>query len=136
MSSLSKLRKNADKYKINEFLKNMTPEQYRFGIENVKKNTEEEMLIKYNDKLKKIQEENIKKNNSIVNIAVNMTSIEFLYELGEQLECFIDKPENLEQKIDLVQKISENVMNCIQNYSRKDFEEKRKQVEKTFKIEF
>ena len=33
MSSIGKLRKNAENYRINEIYKNMTPEQYRQGIE-------------------------------------------------------------------------------------------------------
>lgn len=136
MSSIGKLRKNAENYRINEFYKNMTPEQYKYAIETAIKNTQNQMLIEYNNKLKKNQEKNNKNIDSIVNVAINMTAIEFLYEIGRQLDCYIDKPENIEQKIDLVQEISENVMKHIQDYSKSDFEEKRKQVEKIFNIEF
>ena len=48
MSSLSKLRKNADNYKINQFYNNMTPEQYReavrYAIENTKIQKDENLM--------------------------------------------------------------------------------------------
>ena len=140
MSSIGKLRKNAENYRLNEIYKNMTPEQYQQGIQLAIRNTQAELATEYNTKLQKMQdkirEDTHKKMDSLVNVAINMTSVEFLYEIAKQLDCFIDKPENMNQKIDLVQEISENVMKNIQDYHKKDFEKKRQLVEKIFKIQF
>lgn len=140
MSSIGKLRKNAENYRLNEIYKNMTPEQYQQGIQLAIRNTQAELATEYNTKLQKMQdkirEDTHKKMDSLVNVAINMTSVEFLYEIARQLDCFIDKPENMDQKIDLVQEISENVMKNIQDYHKKDFEKKRQLVEKIFKIQF
>ena len=119
MSSIGKLRKNAENYRLNEIYKNMTPEQYQQGIQLAIRNTQAELVTEYNTKLQKMQdkirEDTHKKMDSLVNVAINMTSVEFLYEIGRQLDCFIDKPENMDQKIDLVQEISENVIKNIQD---------------------
>lgn len=140
MSSIGKLRKNAENYRLSEIYKNMTPEQYQQGIQLAIRNTQAELATEYNTKLQKMQdkirEDTHKKMDSLVNVAINMTSVEFLYEIARQLDCFIDKPENMDQKIDLVQEISENVMKNIQDYHKKDFEKKRQLVEKIFKIQF
>lgn len=136
MSSISKIRKNADKYRMEEFCRQMTPEQYKQALKTAVKAATENLAIEYDRMLQKNQEETNKKIDSIVNVAINMTSVEFLYEIGRQLDCYIDKPENMEQKIDLVQEIGENVAKIIQNYDKKEFDKKRKQVEKIFNIKF
>ena len=133
MSSIGKLRKNAENYKLNEIYRNMTPEQYQRGIQLAIQNTQNELVAEYNLKLQKMQDKIItdmtKKMDNLVSVAVNMTSIEFLYELGKQLDCFIDDPEYMDQKIDLVQEISEHIMINIENYDKEAFNKKRKLVE-------
>ena len=140
MSSIGKLRKNAENYKLNEIYRNMTPEQYQRGIQLAIQNTQNELVAEYNLKLQKMQDKIItdmtKKMDNLVSVAVNMTSIEFLYELGKQLDCFIDVPEYMDQKIDLVQEISEHIMINIENYDKEAFNKKRKLVEQIFKIKF
>lgn len=69
-------------------------------------------------------------------------SIEFLYEVANQLECFVDEPENLDLKIDLVQKIYKNIMKSIQDYADikndkeayKEFHRKKELIKKVFNI--
>ena len=140
MSSIGKLRKNAENYKLNEIYRNMTPEQYQRGIQLAIQNTQNELVAEYNLKLQKMQDKIItdmtKKMDNLVSVAVNMTSIKFLYELGKQLDCFIDVPEYMDQKIDLVQEISEHIMINIENYDKEAFNKKRKLVEQIFKIKF
>ena len=137
---MEKLRKNAENYKLNEIYRNMTPEQYQRGIQLAIQNTQNELVAEYNLKLQKMQDKIItdmtKKMDNLVSVAVNMTSIEILYELGKQLDCFIDDTEYMDQKIDLVQEISEHIMINIENYDKEAFNKKRKLVEQIFKIKF
>ena len=51
MSSLSKLRKNAENYKINQFYQNMTPEQYQEGIRIAIQKTTDDLTRQYNENL-------------------------------------------------------------------------------------
>lgn len=136
MSSIGKIKKNAEKYRLEQFCRQMTPEQYKQALTTAVRTATENLALEYDRNLNKMKEETNKKIDSIVNVAINMTSVEFLYEIGRQLDCYIDKPENMEQKIDLVQEIGENVAKIIQNYDKKEFDKKRKQVEKIFKIKF
>ena len=110
---MEKLRKNAENYKLNEIYRNMTPEQYQRGIQLAIQNTQNELVAEYNLKLQKMQDKIItdmtKKMDNLVSVAVNMISIEFLYELEKQLDCFIDDPEYMDQKIDLVYKKLVNI---------------------------
>ncbi len=140
MSSIGKLRKNAENYKLNEIYRNMTPERYQRGIQLAIQNTQNELVAEYNLKLQKMQDiiitDMTKKMDNLVSVVVNMTSIKFLYELRKQLDCFIDDPEYMDQKIDLVQEISEHIMINIENYDKEEFNKKRKLVEQIFKIKF
>lgn len=144
MSSIGKLRKNAENYRINEFYKNMTPEQYREGIKLTTKQIAESLTIEYNLKLQKIQEESNYKIKEGIKLAIDTISVELLYELARQLECFEENTEYLDQKIDKVQDIYKNTMSAIEKYAnykkesqaRKEFLKKQKKVEKMFNIKF
>ena len=144
MSSIGKLRKNAENYRINEFYRNMTPEQYREGIKLATKQTAESLAKEYNLKLQKIQEESNYKIKEGIKLTIDTISVELLYELARQLECFEENTEYLDQKIDKVQDIYSNTMKAIEKYTtykkngqaRKDFEKKQKKIEKMFNIKF
>jgi len=144
MSSLSKLRKNAENYKINEFYRNMTPEQYQEGIRIAIQNTTDDLTRKYNANLERLKAEANRNISESATLAIDTISVELLYELGNQLGCFEENPEYLDQKIDTVQRIYENTMNAINKYTRykkgnqarKDFEKKKHKVEKMFNVKF
>lgn len=144
MSSLSKLKKNAENYKINQFYQNMTPEQYQEGIRIAIQKTTDDLTRQYNENLERLKEEANRNISQSATLAIDTISVELLYELGNQLGCFEENPEYLDQKIDTVQRIYENTMNAINKYTRykkgnqarKDFEKKKHKVQKMFKVEF
>ena len=144
MSSLSKLKKNAENYKINQFYQNMTPEQYQEGIRIAIQKTTDDLTRQYNENLERLKEEANRNISQSATLAIDTISVELLYELGRQLGCFEENPEYLDQKIDTVQRIYENTMNAINKYTRykkgnqarKDFEKKKHKVQKMFKVEF
>ena len=142
MSKLRKIQKNAHQYEINQIYQNMTPEQYKEGIRIAVKNAVDDLSLKFDKQLQKLCDDYNKQINESVHITMDTFSIEFLYELGEKLECFKEEPEYLEQKIDLVQSIYENIMGCIKSYvdikedgkAYKEFERKRKKIKEVFGI--
>lgn len=144
MSSIGKLRKNAENYRINEIYRSMTPEQYREGIRIAVKNATETLTTEYDAKLQKIANESNTHIQAGMRMAIDTISVELLYELANQLECFVSEPQFLEDKIKRVQEIYENTMKAIENYTiytktgkaRKEFEAKKKKLEKMFNIEF
>lgn len=144
MSSLSKLRKNAENYKINQFYQNMTPEQYQEGIRIAIQKTTDDLTRKYNANLERLKEEANRNISQSATLAIDTISVELLYELGNQLGCFEENPEYLDQKIETVQRIYENTMNAISKYTkykkgnqaRKDFEKKKHKVQKMFNVKF
>lgn len=144
MSSIGKLRKNAENYKINQFYQNMTPEQYQEGIRIAIQKTTDDLTRQYNENLERLKEEANRNISQSATLAIDTISVELLYELGNQLGCFEENPEYLDQKIDTVQRIYENTMNAINKYTRykkgnqarKDFEKKKHKVQKMFKVEF
>ena len=66
-------------------------------------------------------------------------------ELGNVLECYVDEPEYLDQKIDIVQGIYETAMHAIEEYAsdkykndaqaQKAYEKKKKKIQKIFGLE-
>ena len=149
MSSLGKIQKNAEKFELEQIYNNMTPQMYQEGIKRaVKEATKtlsqeydlalEKTTNEYNEKLKMINEQA----NNRVKMAIDIISIELLYELGNQLECFKDDVEYLDQKIDVVQNIYQKTMDCVWSYleakntkkSFKEFKNKENKVKEVFKI--
>lgn len=144
MSSLSKLTKNIENYKINEFYKQMTPEQYKQGIENAVKFREQELYEVFNKEIKKIREDanaEVAMRNAIVR---QLIIVELLYEIADELECFVKEPEFLDQKIEKVKGFYENTTKTIENYTKykrtgqalRENEKKKKKLEEMFGIEF
>lgn len=144
MSSLSKLKKNAENYKINQFYQNMTPEQYQEGIRIAIQKTTNDLTKQYNENLERLKEEANRNISQSATLAIDTISVELLYELGRQLGCFEENAEYLEEKIDKVRDIYINTMEAINKYTkykkgnqaRKDFEKKKRKVQKMFKVQF
>ena len=144
MSSLNKIKKNAERYRMDEIYRNMTPEQYREGIRLAVKNATEALAKEYDKNLEKVQERAKIEIKESVRAAIDMLSVELLYELGNQLGCFEENAEYLDEKIEKVQDIYKNTMQAIENYTtikkqnqpHKTFSKRKEQVEKMFKIKF
>lgn len=144
MSSLSKLKKNAENYRMNEVYKNMTSEQYREGVRRAVKIATDDMAREYENTLRKVEEKANSRVADGVRFAIDTISVELLYELGNQLGCFEENAEYLDEKIDKVQDIYKNTMSAIEGYTKykksgqasRNFEKKKKKVEKMFSIKF
>ena len=146
MSNLSrKIQKNADNFIIDQYYKNMTPEMYREGIQNAIKTTEERLIKRYNAELERITKQCKRDIQERTLIAMDTLAVEMIYELGNVLECYVDEPEYLDQKIDIVQGIYETAMHSIEDYAsnkykndaqaQKAFEKKKKTIQKIFGME-
>lgn len=144
MSSIGKLRKNAENYKINEFYRNMTPEQYRQGIEYAVKKREEELYSRFNKDVKKIQDDATTEINMRNYFVKQIIFVELLYELADELECFVKEPEFLDQKIEKIKGIYENTILAIDEYTKckkkgqalKEFEKKKNKIIEMLDIKF
>lgn len=144
MSSIGKLRKNAENYKINEFYRNMTPEQYRQGIEYAVKRREEELYSRFNKDVKKIQDDATTEINMRNYFVKQIIFVELLYELADELECFVKEPEFLDQKIEKIKGIYENTILAIDKYTKckkkgqalKEFEKKKNKIIEMLDIKF
>ena len=140
MSSLGKIKKNVDKYRMEEFCRQMTPEQYRQALKTATKAATENLAIEYDRRLIALE----KAKDDELSAIINVISVELLYEIACQMDCFSEKPEYLDQKADKIQEMFENTMNSIQSYisckqsgvSLKQFHEKREKIEKTLNIKF
>lgn len=144
MSSLGKLRKNAQNFNLREMYSNMTPEEYRNGIKMAVESAVRDLAIEYDKNINKLKNEyeNSLKYSTIY--AIETLSVEFLYELANQMGCFEENLDYLEDKIYRVKEIYENTMDSIKNYTkyktdnqaRKQFEKRKKKVETMFDIKF
>ena len=144
-SFVRKIEKNAEKQMIDNFYKNMTPEQYREGVRVAIKKTEEDLNRRYQADLVDMS----KQYNRLLQIntleAMDTLAVEMIYELGRMLECYVDEPEFLDQKIDIIQQLYETAMTSIEDYAdktkfktskdaQKEFERKKKTIKKIFGI--
>lgn len=144
MSKLGKLRKNAQSFTLREMYSNMTPEEYRNGIKMAVESAVRDLAIEYDKNINKLKNEyeNSLKYSTIY--AIDTLSVELLYELAKQMECFDEDTEYLEQKVEKVQEIYKNTMDAIKKYATyktdnqavKKFEMKKKKIEKLFDIKF
>ena len=141
MSNLSrKIQKNTDNFIIDQYYKNMTPEMYKEGIQNAIKMTEERLTKQYDAELMRITKMYKRDIQERTLIAMDTLAVEMIYELGNVLECYVDEPEYLDQKIDIVQNIYEKAMTSIGDYAtdkyksdaqaQKTFEKKKKKIQK------
>lgn len=143
-SSFRKIQKNAERYKIDELYRTMTPDDYKKGIELAIKKTEEKLMRDYNGELQRMGNEYNHAIQEGTLIAMDTLAVEILYELGNVLECYKEDPEYLDQKVEIVQNIYETAMNSIESYAsdkykndrraQKEFERKKKTVKKIFGI--
>lgn len=146
MSNLSrKIQKNADNFIIDQYYKNMTPDMYKEGIQNAIKMTEDRLVKRYDAELERITRQYKRDIQERTLIAMDTLAVEMIYELGNVLECYVDEPEYLDQKIDIVQNIYEKAMTSIGDYAtdkyksdaqaQKAFEKKKKTIQKVFRME-
>ena len=116
-SKFGKIQKNAQQFELDNFYRNMTPEQYKQGIRTAVKAAIDELAKEYDVQIEKMREEcNASIRESTI-IAMDTISIEILYELGNILECYVDEPDHLDQKIDIVQNLYEKAMTSIKEYA-------------------
>lgn len=145
MSSISRhIRKNAENFMIDQYYKNMTPEQYKEGINNAIKMTEERCFKTYEVELNRIAEQYNESIRNTTLVAMDTLATEMVYELGNVLECYKDEPEYLDQKIDIVQNIYETAMKAIESYAtdkykndnsaQKEFKRKKQTIQKIFNL--
>ena len=146
MSSISrKIQKNAENFIINQYYNNMTPDMYKEGIQNAIKMTEDRLTREFNAELQRMGKEYNTAIRESSLIAMDTLATEMIYELGRLLECYVEEPENLEQKIDVVQGIYETAIHSIEDYAsskykndkqaQKEFERKKKTIQKIFGME-
>lgn len=146
MSSLSrKIQKNAEDFMIKEYYKNMTPEMYQEGIQTAIRTTEERLIKRYDAELMRMNKEYNRAIQEGTLIAMDTLATEMIYELGNVLECYVDEPEYLDQKIDIVQNIYETAMHSIEDYAsdkyksdkqaQQVYEKKKKTIQKIFGLE-
>lgn len=146
MSSLyKKIQKNTEEFVVKEYYKHMTPEMYQDGIKNAIKLTEKRLNEEFCNEREHIINEFNERLQEYTLSAMDTLATEMIYELGRLLDCYIEEPENLEQKIDVVQGIYETAIHSIEDYAsnkyktnkqaRKAFEKKKKTIQKFFGVE-
>ena len=144
-SKWREIQQNADDFVIKEYFKNMTPESYQEGIKNAIKITENRLMKEYDAELKRITDQYNRTLREATLIAMDTLATEMIYELGNILNCYVEEPEYLDQKIDVVQGIYETAMTAIENYAsnkykndkqaQRAYEKKKKTVQKIFGME-
>lgn len=143
MSSISrKIQKNADNFILDQYYKNMTPEMYKVGIRNAIKETEKRLTERYDSELRRIGNEYNKAIQEGTLLAMDTLAVEMVYELGNVLECYVDSPEYLDQKIEIIQNIYNTAMTAIEDYAsskyksdkqaQRAFAKKKKTIQKLF----
>lgn len=146
MSNLSrKIQKNMEDFAIKEYYKKMTPEVYQEGIQNAIKTTEERLVKRYDAELIRMSKEYNRAIQENTLTAMDTLATEMIYELGNVLECYVEEPEYLDQKIDIVQNIYETAMHSIEDYAsdkyesdkqaQQAYEKKKKTIQKIFGLE-
>ena len=146
MSNLSrKIQKNMEDFAIKEYYKKMTPEMYQEGIQNAIKTTEERLVKRYDAELIRMRKEYNRAIQENTITAMDTLATEMIYELGNVLECYVEEPEYLDQKIDIVQNIYETAMHSIEDYAsdkyesdkqaQQAYEKKKKTIQKIFGLE-
>ena len=143
-SPFRKVQKNASKYEMDKIYQSMTPEMYRAGIRRAAANAAKEVSEEYDRQIEKMHEEYNKAIHEAIVVAMDTLSIEILYELGRVLNCYVDEPEYLDQKIELVQNIYQSAMDSIKDYAsnkykndnqaQRAYKKKKKLIEKVFGI--
>lgn len=141
-STWRKLQKANEDFVIKKYYENMTPEMYQEGIQRAIKMTEERCMKEYEYEVTRMCNEFNQKLKENMLHAMDTLATEMIYELGNVLECYVDEPEYLDQKVDIVQNIYETAMHAIEDYAsnkyksnaqaRKAYEKKKKKIQKIF----
>ena len=144
-SKWRKMQQNADDFMIKEYFKNMTPETYQQGIKDAIRITENRLTKEYDTDMKRMANQYNQSLREATLIAMDTLATEMVYELGNILNCYVEEPEYLDQKIDVVQGIYETAMTSIEGYAtakykndkqaQKAFEKKKKTVQRIFGME-
>jgi len=144
-STWKKIQKANEDYIIKKYYENMTPDMYKEGIQRAIKMTEDKCLKEYEYEVTRMCNEFNKKLKNNMLLAMDTLATEMIYELGNVLECYVDEPEYLDQKIDIVQGIYETAMHAIEEYAsdkyktnaqaQKAYEKKKKKIQKIFGLE-
>ena len=144
-SNWKKLQKASEDFAVKKYYESMTPETYKDGIQRAIKMTEERCLKEYEAELVRMSKEFNRKLQDATLIAMDTLATEMIYELGNVLECYVDEPEYLDQKVDIVQNIYETAMRSIEDYAsekyktdkdaQKVYEKKKKTIQKLFGME-
>jgi glutamine synthetase type III len=146
MSSIArKIRKNAENFIIQDVYKNMTPEQYQKGIERAINLTKQELNKDFQYQYEKLCNKFNREMHIQAGQIIDTISVELIYELANQMHAFDEEDEEIRnQIIEKVQEIYENTMSSIKKYSSykndwqasKEFEKRKKKIEKYFKFKF
>ena len=141
-SIIRKIQRNADNFMVDQYYKNMTPEMYKEGIERAVNMAERELAKRYDAELHRLADEYRRALQDATLTAMDTLATEMIYELGNILECYVDEPDHLSQKIDIVQGIYETAMRSIEDYAsdkyktstqaQKAYKKKKKTIQKIF----
>lgn len=150
MSKYGKLKKNAENFIIQDIYNNMTPDQYKKGVDYVIETTKKELTEEYTRKLNKVTDEFNAKLKSNMAKVIDTISVELLYEIATQMDYFNLKDETEEEKYIKesikyrIQEMYTNTMDKIMKYAKmknenqayREFKKKKKLIENNFDIKF
>lgn len=138
---LRKQREQQDEI-IKKYYETLTPDKYKEGIENAIRLTEKRLSAEYEKSLVDMEERFNKAITEGILIAMDTLATEMIYELGNVLECYVDEPEYLDQKVDIIQGIYETAMTSIEDYAtnkyktdkhaQREFKRKKQLIQKYF----
>ena len=100
-----KIQENARNFELDKIYRNMSPELYKETLRLAVKNATEDLGREYDKNLIRMKEECDRAVRDSIIMAMDTLSVELVYELGNVLECYVDEPDHLDQKIDIVQNI-------------------------------
>ena len=153
MSNFKRIYQSQQQLFLDEVYSKMTPQEISNAIQIAVKKAREEDFKRYNENLKKISEQVADENYNIMKTTIDTITVELLYELAEQMDYFKlkdikEKSEDEQYALDSIkvklQEIFGNTMDHIKKYgtyksdkqANKNFQKKKKIIEKEFKIEF
>lgn len=143
-NKFNKIQKNAENLMLDNFYKTMTPDQYKRAINTAIAQTKLDMANFYEKEYRKLYNEfNSDYQHQVLEV-IDTMSVELIHELAVQMNAFEEDDEFRRNCIiDRVQEIYTNVMDSIKSYStmdkkvaEKQYEEKKKKVEKMFNLKF
>lgn len=151
MGSLGrKINKNANQFNMLDAYSKMTPQQIQGAIQTALNAQRKEMINQFNNEFEKMENHYNRSLQINFTNVIDIISVELLYELADQMNYWNLKGETEEDQYVKesikfrVQEIFENTMNKIQGYAdmkyektaSKEFEDKKKKIQKEFGIKF